>query len=99
MPAGWLRLALAWIALLLLLCAEFGLSHLRMPPDLRPVLIVVALTMLALVAVCFMHVGSGPTVVRGFAVMGLFWMIVLLGLGSMDPLTRVQYFTTVDRPR
>lgn len=99
MPEGWLRLVLAWIGLLLLLVLEFGLSHLQMPAHARPVLIVVAIAMLAIVAFCFMHVGSGPTVVRGFAVMGLFWMIILLGLGSMDAMTRMQYFTTVDRPR
>jgi hypothetical protein len=30
--------------------------------------------------------------------MAIFWMIVLIGLGSMDPLTRAQYFTATDAP-
>jgi cytochrome c oxidase subunit IV len=99
MPPGFLRLLLAWIALILLWGLEFGISFIQMPPSIRPVILLVAFAMLAVVAVFFMHLGSGPTVVRGFAVAGVFWMIVLIGLGSMDPMTRVQYFTTVDRPR
>ena len=98
MPPGFLRLLLAWIALILLWGLEFGISFVTMPPSVRPVIMLVAFAMLAVVAVFFMHLCTGPTIVRGFAVVAVFWMIVLIGLGSMDPLTRVQYFTTVDRP-
>jgi hypothetical protein len=32
--------------------------------------------------------GRGSVLVRGFAVAALFWLIVLLGLGSLDTMTR-----------
>jgi hypothetical protein len=39
----------------------------------------------------FMQVGRGPTIVRLFAVAALVWLSVLLGLGSLDPMTRIEY--------
>ena len=99
MPPGFARLLLAWFALILLWGLEFGVSFIDMPPSLRPVLLVVAFAMLAFVALYFMHLGRGPILVRGFAVVAIFWMIVLIGLGSIDPLTRAQYFTATDQPQ
>lgn len=99
MPSGLLRLMLAWIALLLLWGLEFGIAFIRMPASVRPIILVVPAIMLAIIAVSFMHVGRGPTVLRGFAVMAIFWMLILIGLGSMDPFTRIQYFTEIDHPR
>ena len=98
MPLGFGRLFLGWIALILLWGLEFGVSFVGMPASLRPLLLIAAAAMVALVAFFFMHVDRGPVVVRGFAVMAVFWMIVLIGLGSMDPLTREQYFTTTEAP-
>jgi hypothetical protein len=97
MPPGFRRLLLGWIALVLLWALEFGASLIHMPASMRPVLLVVAAGMLSVVGFIFMHVSCGPIVVRGFAVMAIFWLIVLIGLGSMDPLTRAQYFVTIDR--
>jgi caa(3)-type oxidase subunit IV len=99
MPPGFGRLLCGWIALILLWGLEFGVSFIDMSPSLRPVLLVVATLMLGFVAFFFMHVGRGPIIVRGFAVMAIFWMIVLIGLGSIDPLTRTQYFTATDHPQ
>jgi hypothetical protein len=98
MPPGFGRLFLGWITLILLWGLEFGITFILMPASLRPVLMIVAAGMVALVAFFFMQVGRGPILIRGFAVMAIFWMIVLIGLGSMDPLTRAQYFTTIDAP-
>ncbi len=47
--------------------------------------------MVAAVATMFMQVGRGPTIVRLFAVAALVWLTVLLGLGSLDPMTRIEY--------
>jgi len=47
--------------------------------------------MVAAVGTLFMQVGKGPTVIRLFAVAGLLWLTILLGLGSLDPLTRTDY--------
>ena len=41
-----------------------------------------------LVALTFMRLGSSAGLVPVFAVAGVFWLCVLLGLGSMDTLTR-----------
>jgi hypothetical protein len=47
--------------------------------------------MIVTVAVGFMEVKRGIVLVRVFAVAALFWLLVLLGLGSVDPLTRTDY--------
>jgi hypothetical protein len=43
-----------------------------------------------------MQIGRGPALVRVFAAAGLLWVSILLGLGSLDPLTRHDY--TVGTP-
>jgi hypothetical protein len=86
-----MRLLFTYLLLLVLLGCEFALSFLPMPRDLRPLLLIPALMMVALVGVQFMQVRSGPTIVRLFAAAALLWLILLLGLGSLDPMTRIQY--------
>ena len=84
-------LLLSWIVLLLLGTAEFAASFLPLGRSLRPLVMIPGVLMVAVVAVSFMEVRKGPTIVRGFAVAAIFWLIVLLALGSMDPLTRTDY--------
>lgn len=84
------RLLLGWGLLLVLLAAEFGLSFLSLAPWFRTLLLP-ALGMVAVVAIVFMEIGDGPVIVRGFAAAGVLWLLVLLTLGSMDPLTRTDY--------
>ena len=91
MPAEFPRLLLSWAVLLLLGAAEFAVSFMPLGRSLRPLLMIVAMLMAAIVAVSFMEVAKGPTIVRGFAVAAMFWLMVLLGLGSTDPLTRTDY--------
>lgn len=91
MPTAFPRLLLTWLALLLLGGIEFEASSLNIDRSLRPLVMLPAVLMVAAVAVSFMEVGKGPTIVRGFAVAAIFWLIVLLALGSMDPLTRIDY--------
>ena len=59
--------------------------------SLRPLIIFPGVLMIAVVAIGFMEIGKGPAIVRGFAIAAMFWLIVLLGLGSVDPLTRTDY--------
>jgi hypothetical protein len=47
--------------------------------------------MVGLVGTIFMEVGRGPKIVRLFAAAGLLWLTILLGLGSLDPMTRTDY--------
>jgi cytochrome c oxidase subunit 4 len=85
------RLAWTWVVLLVLLAGEFGASFLPLSPPLRLLLLVPAALMVAAVATMFMQIGRGPVLVRVFAAAGLLWLSILLGLGSVDPLTRANY--------
>jgi cytochrome c oxidase subunit IV len=88
------RLLVTYLLLLALLGCEFAFSFLPISRELRPLLLIPALVMVALVGVQFMQVRSGPTIVRLFTAAALLWLILLLGLGSLDPLTRMQYPVT-----
>jgi cytochrome c oxidase subunit IV len=85
------RLVWAWVVVLVLLAIQFGASFLPLIPSLRPLLLVPAALMLAAVATMFMQIGRGPALVRVFAAAALLWVSILLGLGSLDPLTRTDY--------
>jgi cytochrome c oxidase subunit 4 len=81
----------AWLLLIVLGCVEFVASYLHLPREFRPLIMVPGVLMVVAVALAFMEVRRGPVLVRAFAVAGLFWLLVLLGLGSADPLTRTDY--------
>jgi cytochrome c oxidase subunit IV len=83
----WLTLAL----LLVLLAIEFGASFLPMDRAVRPLVLIPAVLMVGTVGTMFMDVGRGPEIVRLFAVAGLLWLTILLGLGSLDPMTRTDH--------
>jgi hypothetical protein len=81
-----------WLALLLLAVAEIGGSFVHFDRSLRPLLLLPALAMVAVVGLRFMRVQRSIAPARGFALAGLLWLLLLLGLGTMDPLTRAVYF-------
>ena len=93
------RLMWTWIVLLVLLAIQLGASFVPFDPSLRPLLLVPAALMLAAVATMFMQIGRGPALVRVFAAAGLLWLTILLGLGSVDPLTRTDYPVAAPGPR
>ena len=75
---------IVWLGLLSVLGLEVGAALLHagwLAWGLAPV-------MIALVAFRFMHVGRASALSRIFAVAGLFWLAVLLGLGSIDFVVR-----------
>jgi hypothetical protein len=88
------HLVVLWLGLLALGAIEFGLSFLPWGRGARPLVILPAMAMIAVVAVGFMNVTKGPTIVRTFAIAALFWLLVLLGLGSVDALTRIDFAVT-----
>lgn len=59
-------------------------------PPLRPAPASGALVA-ALIALGFMQLASAPSITRSFAIAGVLWLTVLLGLAIMDPLTRASY--------
>ena len=91
---GWrvFGLLLTWAVMLILVGIQYGVSRLHFDPSLRPLLLIPAVVMVALAGIVFMEVRKGPEIVRLFAVASLLWLLILLGLGSMDPFTRVMYY-------
>jgi cytochrome c oxidase subunit 4 len=86
-----LRLLRIWLVLLFLGAAELAASYLPLPRGWRPLVMLPGVLMVGVLAVGCMEVRRGTVLVRAFAVAGLFWLVVLLGLGSVDPLTRKEY--------
>jgi hypothetical protein len=91
MSAGHRHAMFAWLALLLLAVVEIAGSCIHFDRSLRPLLLLPALVMMAIVGLMFMRVQHGIAPARGFALAGLLWLLLLLGLGTMDPLTRAIY--------
>lgn len=85
------KLLLTWLTLLALLALEIGASFLPLQRSDRPLMLIPALAMVGVVAMIFMQVGRGPIIVRLFAAAGVLWLVILLALGSLDPLTRTDY--------
>jgi hypothetical protein len=79
---------LIWLGLLLASALEFGLSFLAIPPGIRPILLLPSAGMAALIALGFMRLLTAPDIAKGFAIGGIFWLTVLLGLAMTDPMTR-----------
>jgi caa(3)-type oxidase subunit IV len=79
-----IRLGLAAIGLVLLL----GVEVVGATSGAGWLAWVAAPLMIALVATAFMHVTRASALSRVFAIAGLFWAVVLLGLGSLDYLHR-----------
>jgi hypothetical protein len=79
------RFGLQWLALIALIGVELVLMLLR----LGPVAPFVALGMAAIVILGPMRLREAPTLAHVVALAGVFWLVVVLfGLGTLDPLTR-----------
>ncbi|QGM96783.1 hypothetical protein [Methylocystis parvus] len=80
-----------YFVLLALLGLELGVSFLRLDPSLRLLILLPALAMVWIVATRFMGLRrEGPATLL-FATSGVVWLVILLGLGLADPLTRAIY--------
>jgi hypothetical protein len=92
MNAGMIRVLLAWGLLIFLGGIEYFASYLPLDRSLRPLIMVPAVLMVLVVAIALMEVRKGAVIVRAFAVAAMFWLLVLLALGSADPLTRTNHY-------
>lgn len=81
-----------WVLLLVLLGVEFGVGFLPLKPSVRPLILIAPVIMVVAVGIMFMQVKKGPVIVRLFVVAGLIWLCILLGLGSLDPMTRTDVY-------
>ena len=79
-----IRVLLPWLALMALLGLEIGAALLHMGTAAA----VMAPVMIAIVAGMFMRIGGETPLSRVFAIAGLFWLAILIGLGSLDFLAR-----------
>jgi len=87
------QLFTSYLVLLILLAVAFGVAKLPLVEAARGLVLVPALIMVAIVAIGFMELGKGPQTARFFALAGMVWLAILLGLGCLDPMTRVLYPT------
>jgi hypothetical protein len=87
-----MRLLLVWGLLILLGGTELAASYLPLERSWRPLVMIPGVLMVLVVAIGFMEVKKGPVIVRAFAVAAIFWLFVLLALGSADPLTRTNHY-------
>ena len=88
------RTLLAWLLLVVLLALQVlaGLAHVGWPAG------VLAPLMIGIVAFLFMDVGRASQLSRIFALAGLFWLTLLIGLTSVDFLARHDYPAPVLTP-
>jgi cytochrome c oxidase subunit IV len=86
------QLVLAWVLLMVLLAIQIGVSFLPLGQSGRPLVLIPAMLMVGVVGTVFMEVGRGPEIIRLFAIAALLWLGILLGLGSLDPMTRIIYY-------
>jgi caa(3)-type oxidase subunit IV len=80
-----------WLLLLALGAIEVAASYLPIARGWRPIVMLPAVVMVYVVAAGFMELKKGAAINRTFAVAAVFWLLVLLVLGSADPLTRTDY--------
>jgi len=79
---------LVYLGCLVLLAATIGVAHLHLGA-LNPVLnLGIAAVKAFLIAWFFMHLREGSPLVRLTAFAGLFWLLIMFGLGFSDWLTR-----------
>lgn len=86
--------AAVWLALLLLFGIELGGSFAHLGHIYGGLLIVPGGLMVLLIGIFFMHVGRTGRLSGVVALTALFWLLVLLGLGSLDPMTRTNFTVT-----
>jgi cytochrome c oxidase subunit IV len=91
MAARLRQLTLGFGALFLLLAFEIWISFQPFDRALRPLILVPAALMCGLIARIFMELDRGRELVCLFSIATLLWLAILLGLGALDPLTRVNY--------
>lgn len=88
------QLFVSYVLLAVFLAVEFELAKLPLSGGARGLVLVPALIMVGIVAIGFMELAKGPQTARFFALAGVVWLAILLGLGSLDPMTRMLYPTS-----
>ncbi|CCJ08141.1 hypothetical protein [Methylocystis sp. SC2] len=97
MTAVVLRLISVASLMFALLAAELAATF-SFPGWGRSGVAVIAAAMVGIAAFGFMDLRQEGVVVRLFAAAALLWLVILLGLGALDPMTRTLYPTVIAVP-
>ncbi len=97
MTAVVLRLISVASLMFALLAAELAATY-AFPGWGRSGVAVIAATMVGVAVFGFMDLRQEGVVVWLFAAAALLWLIILLGLGALDPMTRTLYPTVIAVP-
>ncbi|MGB5086905.1 MAG: hypothetical protein WBO09_20435 [Methylocystis silviterrae] len=97
MTAVALRLISVASLMFALLAAELAATF-AFPGWGRGGVAIIAATMVGVAAFGFMDLRQEGAVVWLFAAAALLWLIILLGLGALDPMTRTLYPTVIAVP-
>jgi caa(3)-type oxidase subunit IV len=81
---------IAWFVLVLLVGAQLLVARVLNHGNFAPL---IGVAMAGIVAFVFMDLRRSNNLTRIFAIGGVFWLIILIGLGILDPVTRVQVTT------
>lgn len=84
-----------WLALGALYGLELGGAFTGFGHLFGGFLLVPAAIMVLLVGLFFMRVRESGGLAKFFAIAAIFWLLVLLGMGSIDPMTRTDYPVTI----
>jgi caa(3)-type oxidase subunit IV len=84
----WLKPALVWFALMVLLAATVGSAYVPLGVFNGIINMTIAGTKVALVMLFFMKVASSSPLLRLASVAGLFWLILMFSLTAGDYFTR-----------
>ncbi len=88
------RLFGAYLLLLALLASQYFAATLPLHGQARFLLLLPAFLMIGVVTTAFMGLQREGAPVLLFAAAAVLWLAILLGLGLIDPLTRVMFPTT-----
>ncbi len=81
----------AYALLLALLAAEYFASFLPLGGHARLALLAVALAMAGVLMTQFMELRRAGAPAVMFVIAAALWLVILLGLGTLDPVTRAMY--------
>ncbi|GAB6968198.1 hypothetical protein JCM25156A_22350 [Komagataeibacter kakiaceti JCM 25156] len=81
------RIVACWVLLMLLFGAELVMAGAGFTPGIRASAVLMAL----IIVFGFMRIARAPPLAAIFALGGLFWLTILLALGSLDSFTRTTF--------
>lgn len=92
------HLLIAWIALIALMLASLGSAYLKLGAGNAVASIGIAVLKAAIIAAVFMGLAAGASTIRIVAATALGTWLIMLGLGSVDALTRARAPASMQPP-